>query len=692
MRKGLLLTAAMLVAACSDSARPASSEPSAASESSSLGAPQARALARLQSETGAAWRLVDHSRLGTPTLLEGRSLPLMVSGVSATTATKHFLADHRDLFGMADPDAELVPTREVKDELGMTHARFQQVVRGVRVVGGEILAHFTAAGELASVRAAYVPGLASLDLAPSIDASRAIAAAIEELRGERPEIVAGRVTPGSSAELVVFEDDAHAPTLAYRVHLRAGGDDLLRMEYTVDARTGVTLDRFDDLETVVGSGTGVLGDTKALQISATANNGFSLTDTTRTPNGITTYTAGTGTTTPGALVTSTTATTWDATGVGKGAAVDAHFYAGVVYDYFKTAHARKGIDGVDGAIVSTVHFQAKYDNAFWDGTQMVYGDGDGTAFRAFSASLDVIGHELTHGITQNTSQLVYSKQSGALNEAVSDIFGTFVEHAYKPDPKNNLILGEGISIAGRPIRDMAHPGLQNQPAAMSQLVTTTQDNGGVHTNSGIVNNAMFLMTLGGTNDASKIAVSAGIGWDRSAQLWYRAAFHYFVAATDFKGAADDRLLAATDLGFTANEKNIVECAWIATGVLPGTCKPLTAPASPDAGAPDAGGSTTPPTDPVPTPGGPTGSTGGSTDAGASSSGSSTGTGTGTGADAPSTGSPAPAPRQTTLPSSPAAATCAVGVPGAPSGSADVLALIAAVLAAAGFRKRGVFRR
>src|SRR4029077_7798740 len=147
---------------------------------------------------------------------------------------------------------------------------------------------------------------------------------------------------------------------------------------------------------------------------------------------------------------------------------------------------------------------------------------------------------------------------------------------YKDDPKTNWILGEGISIDGTPIRDMIHPAAGQQPSNVSQLVKTSQDNGGVHINSGIVNNAMFLMTMGGKNDGSGVTVSAGLGWDRSAALWYRSAFHYFASTTDLAGAAADTLLAAGDLGFSANETNIVECAWIATGVIDGTCKTLVA--------------------------------------------------------------------------------------------------------------------
>ena len=132
---------------------------------------------------------------------------------------------------------------------------------------------------------------------------------------------------------------------------------------------------------------------------------------------------------------------------GAGAAVDAHYYAGIVYDYYKTHHARLGIDGNNGAIVASVHFQSRYDNAFWDGTQMVYGDGDGTTFKPLSEALDVTAHELTHAVTSNTANLTYSGESGGLNEAMSDIMGKGVEwYASKKNPneKFSWVVGHDI--------------------------------------------------------------------------------------------------------------------------------------------------------------------------------------------------------------------------------------------------------
>ena len=283
--------------------------------------------------------------------------------------------------------------------------------------------------------------------------------------------------------------------------------------------------------------------------------------------------------------------------VGPGAAVDAHHYAGVTYDYFLRKHNRRGYDGRDAAIISVAHVSRNLNNASWNGRNMAYGDGDGTNFRPLSAALDVVAHELMHAVTTSTSNLRYQDQSGALNESVSDIFGSIVEHEVQPDEKKNWLCGEDASLRGAAFRDLAHP-TPGQPDHMSRYVNTTQDNGGVHINSGIPNNAFYLMTAGGANDTSKVAVARGLGWDKAAQVWYRAEVNYFMQNTNLVQGAQGTLSAARDLNFTDEEQNIVECAWISVGVLPGQCKPISAVAPGTPPGADAGTGEEPGTDPT----------------------------------------------------------------------------------------------
>jgi thermolysin len=248
-----------------------------------------------------------------------------------------------------------------------------------------------------------------------------------------------------------------------------------------------------------------------------------------------------------------------------------------------------------------VHFSQNLDNAFWDPTQqgMFYGDG-GQRFRALSAGLDVVAHEFTHGVTASTSNLMYENQAGALNEAVSDIFGCFIEHSVNPDPVKNWQIGEHVTLEGGVLRDMMNPAsvAQPQPASMSTFVNTQQDNGGVHVNSGIINNAAYLMTMGGKNPDTNVTVQYGIGWEKSEQVWFRANTKYFIASTNFGQAAQGVLQAARDVGLSQNEINIVDCAFKAVGVAQGSCAEIvnptsTTPAPTTGAAPGTSGSAAP---------------------------------------------------------------------------------------------------
>jgi MYXO-CTERM domain-containing protein len=246
---------------------------------------------------------------------------------------------------------------------------------------------------------------------------------------------------------------------------------------------------------------------------------------------------------------------------------------------------------------------------------------------------------------------------------VSDVFGALIEHFYKDGP-NNFKMGEGIALGTAGMRDYVHPSTGRQPAAMSQYVQTTQDNGGVHTNSGIVNNAWYLMTIGGTNDVTRVQVKYGIGWDKSAQVWFRTNSRYLTASSDFAAAARGTLSSATDLALTDNEKNIIECAWIATGVMTGTCKTLVDPAPP------------PPPPPPPSGGGNDGTP--SPQGGGSS---------GDPATDPSTDGETPAPKKTTRPGYRLNNVEASGCSVAHGGGADASLLLVAVAIFAARRRR-----
>jgi Zn-dependent metalloprotease len=211
---------------------------------------------------------------------------------------------------------------------------------------------------------------------------------------------------------------------------------------------------------------------------------------------------------------------------GDPAVDEAYDGLGATYDLYHEAYERDSIDNQGMSLDGFVHFGQDYDNAFWDGTQMVFGDGDGTLFQRFTIAVDVIGHELTHGVTQHEANLQYFGQSGALNESISDVFGSLVKQwaAQQTADQADWLIGAGLlapGVQGRALRDMREPGTayddpvlgkDPQPAHMRDFVKTFEDNGGVHINSGIPNRAFALAatTLGGS------------AWERAGTVWYAA--------------------------------------------------------------------------------------------------------------------------------------------------------------------------
>ncbi|MCP2338776.1 M4 family metallopeptidase [Actinomadura rupiterrae] len=250
----------------------------------------------------------------------------------------------------------------------------------------------------------------------------------------------------------------------------------------------------------------------------------------------------------------------------------AYDWLGVVFDFYETAYQRDSIDGAGLPMISTVHYGQNYDNAFWNGEQMVYGDGDGTLFTAFTGPLDVTGHELTHGVTQYTAALEYYGQSGALNESVSDVFGSLIKqyHLGQTADQADWLIGQGLlakSVHGVALRSMKAPGTayddpqlgkDPQPADMAHYVDTYRDNGGVHINSGIPNRAFYLAS----------AAIGGHAWEKAGKIWYQTLTGGKLAATaDFAAFAAATVETAGSLyGASGAEASAVRQAWTGVGV------------------------------------------------------------------------------------------------------------------------------
>jgi Thermolysin metallopeptidase, alpha-helical domain/Thermolysin metallopeptidase, catalytic domain len=248
---------------------------------------------------------------------------------------------------------------------------------------------------------------------------------------------------------------------------------------------------------------------------------------------------------------------------------------------FADVFGRSSYDGKGAQVVLTVHYEQGYDNAFWNGEQLVFGDGDGTIFGSFTKPIDVLGHEFTHAVTQFTAGLTYRGQSGALNESVSDCFGMCVKQraAGQTAEQADWLVGEGIFLPGvqaRALRDMAHPGTayddptlgkDPQVGDMSDYVDTSDDDGGVHTNSGIPNRAFYLAAT----------AIGGDTWEGAGQIWYAALTGGQVgAATDFAG------FAAATVAAAGAHAEAVRQAWTTVGVTQGDAPPVATPAGPAA--------------------------------------------------------------------------------------------------------------
>ena len=259
---------------------------------------------------------------------------------------------------------------------------------------------------------------------------------------------------------------------------------------------------------------------------------------------------------------------------------EAYEGAGATYELFQQVYRRNSIDGRGMPIVSTVHYGIGYDNAFWNGNQMVYGDGDEDLppdqrlFNRFTISMDIMGHELTHGITQYEAGLLYSGQSGALNESISDIFGILVKQYYHNTSvgESDWLIGTGLfteNVSGIAIRSMKEPGTayndpvlgkDPQPGHMDDYVNTVEDAGGVHINSGILNHAFYIMAM----------ELGGKAWEKAGMIWYVTLAEKLFANADFDDAARLTYESAGELyGNGSLEQKAVRFGWEEVGLSVG---------------------------------------------------------------------------------------------------------------------------
>lgn len=517
----------------------------------------------------------------------------------ATYASELTFSDDKKLLYMKFKEAHQVPETEMEafinslilgntgnyvkeltketDALGYTHIRYEIRNGDLTLFGKQIIAHCIN-GKLFSVNG-DLSDLGNINKQFSISEQTALNKALNKINAkkykwenkeEENHMRIALNQPDFSyyptGKKVSFDQDSkNIPAWMFNIYAE---EPLYRANVFVDANTGKVLQEYNLICTADITGTALTkySGTQTLTCDQTPTN-YRLRETQR-GNGIETFNLNNGSNYGAATDFTSTSTSWTTTGVDQ-AATDAHWGAEKTYDYYWNLHNRNSIDNNGFKLLSYVHYNTNYNNAFWDGQRMTYGDGNGTTFTILTG-LDVCGHEVTHGLTSNTSQLIYSNQSGALNESYSDIFGTCIENYAKPSTWDWKI-GPEITPSGNGIRNMQNPNQFNHPDTYlgTNYYTGTNDNGGVHTNSGVSNFWFYLLTMGGTgtNDIANSYTVNGIGMTSAARIAFRALTVYYTPSTNFANARILSIQAAKDLfGPCSNEVIQTTNAWYAVGV------------------------------------------------------------------------------------------------------------------------------
>jgi bacillolysin len=474
------------------------------------------------------------------------------------------------------------------DQIGYTHYRYQQTIDGIPVKFGMYIAHVknglveSINGELfdnVSTATASMTEASALNSALNYINAESykweILAQEEHLKYELEDPTATYYPKG---ELVLISNNANiqdALVLAYVFNIYSEKP-FGRKEVYVNAQTGAIVWEENKIHEadVTGNASTLYSGTKTIT-SDNASGPFRLRESGR-GNGIRTYSNGNTTTYSTADVTNGSAnwTVPDAT-------LDAHWGAEMTYDYFLNEHGRNSIDGAGFALISHVHHDNNYQNAFWDGQRMTYGDGSGN--NTPLTSLDIAGHEIAHGLTSNTANLVYQAESGALNESFSDIFGNSVERVARPS-QFSWEVGEDLNWV---IRNMANPNANGDPDTYfgtNWASLTGGDNGGVHTNSGVQNFWYYLLSDGGsgTNDNGDAYTVNALGLTDAGRVAFRNLTVYLTNSSQYADARFYAIQSAVDLfGACTSQVGEVTNAWYAVGVgsvySPNTVSDFTSP-------------------------------------------------------------------------------------------------------------------
>ena len=542
-------------------------------------------------------KILKSSETGLPLFIESEGkdeTKKSAKSQSAETVSLNYLEDIKGMLRIANPSDEFQNISIKVDELGQTHIKMQQVYKGVKVYGSEVVLHLDKKRQVQvfNGRSKATPQLNSV--APKISVEQAISSIENDLGKPLSSLASSKsglnalLTPSDTEEeLIIYLVDGNA-TLTR--HITVFPNTIDRWEYFVDANTGKVLDKYyhtckfhpdlDENHTFSAppptntSGTDLNGVTRQLNTWSNGTQNY-LIDTSKPMfnagqsqlpdnpvGGILTLDLRGEAPEEGVKIfhVTTTNNTWN-----NANGVSAHYNADVSYEYFRTNFNRNSINGEGGSVISFINVGnpdtgGGYDNAFWNGKAMFYGSGD-RGFTPLAGGLDVGGHEMSHGVIGNTANLEYRNQSGALNESFADIFGVMID-------RDDWRLGEDIVTNLFPsgaMRDMQNPNnganadgqIGWQPKDMSEFVVTTRDNGGVHINSGIPNRAYYLF-------------ATSIGKDKAEQVYYRALDNYLTASSQFIDLRLAVIRSTTDIhGAGSVEVQAAESAFDTVGITNG---------------------------------------------------------------------------------------------------------------------------
>ncbi|WP_238332019.1 M4 family metallopeptidase [Kribbella jejuensis] len=508
-----------------------------------------------------------------------RSVPLPASGFNQPAAVQAEQAlTARTAAALGLGSGEQLQVRDVvKDPDGTEYVRYDRTFNGLKVVGGDLIVKRGKGESIGQVT--YNRGAKAVEVStkPTLSQSAALAKGAQAAKFK---------ANGNKGQLVVYVTPTK-PVLAYEVVTTGVKPDQTPsvLHSFIDAKTGAVLAQDDEIK--AGTGNSMYAGTVTIGTSGSSGN-FSMTDPSRGGN----YTTDLKGATSGNGTTFTDADdTWGngAASDRATAAVDAHYGAQLTWDYYKNVHGRNGIFNNGQGARSRVHYGNAYVNAFWDGTQMTYGDGSGNTHPL--TAIDVAGHEMSHGVTEATANLNYSGDAGGLNEATSDIFGTMVEwYANNASDPGDYLIGEKININGNgtPLRYMDKP---SKDGASKDCWTTSTGGLDPHYSSGPLNHWFYLASEGtGSKTINGVTYNstacngttfAGVGRDVAAKVWYRTLTTKLSSGSTYKDAREGAINSAKELyGADSAQCKGIEAAFGGISV--------------PAGSAACGGGTTPP--------------------------------------------------------------------------------------------------